>query len=115
MQAFAERVARLEYVVLQEFEGRTMDRVSAGFGVNLNHRAAGLSKLGVVVARGHLEFLYRIQVGIHHDNAQHRVVIIRSINHEIVHAKELAIGIDLYPPLRIFTGSVLPVHFTRTG
>ena len=85
VQTLAERIAGFENVVLQELKQRSVKLVRARLRLHLNHRSAGLRELRIVIGRGELEFLHRVDGRIDHDDAQHRVVIVGAVDHEIIH------------------------------
>ena len=110
----AERVPGIGDVVLEELEQAAMEFVGARLGFDLQHGATGLRVLGVVVAGCVLELGDRIDGRIHHDNAQNRVVVVGAIDHEVVGAESLAVGVDLDTLLRVLTGGMLPRHLLCT-
>ena len=85
-----------------------MNVVAAGLGLRGDHAGHGLTELGVVVLQRYFCFSDRIEVRIHHDDAQNRILIVGSVKLEPGAAEVLALGEDLLAALRILRGSVAP-------
>jgi len=110
-----ERIARVEIRISHILPRGPMEFVGAGFGLHLDHGTSGLRKLRVVITGGDLHFTDRVDIRVHHDDAQHGIVVVRAVDHEIGGPEALPVVVDLNAGLRIFARSVLPEHLLRTG
>src|SRR6266436_882391 len=88
-----------------------MDLVGSGLCFDLHNHATSLRKLRIEIAGRSIESLHRIDGRIDDNYAQHWVIIIHAIDHEIGSAKELPVCSNLDSPLRVLRLTVLPRIF----
>ncbi len=100
-------VARLLVAAAMVEEAAAVQLVRSRFGLHSNHARGGLARFRIVVLKSYLGFGDSVKVGVHHDNAQDGVLVIRAIELEVRAREVLPIDLDLAAALRIFRGRVV--------
>ena len=93
-----------------------MEIVRAGLRLNFHDACGRFARLRIVVLQRDFCFANRVQVRIHNDNPENRILVVCAIEFEVCPAKVLAIHENLPAALRIFRGRVAPAdQFLRAG
>ncbi len=85
-----------------------MKLVRARLGLHRDNTCDSLAELGVIVLQCDLRLLDGVEIRIHHDDPQNRVLVVCPVQLEGGAAEVLAIHENLLAALRIFRGGVAP-------
>src|SRR4029077_2361123 len=103
-------IAGLQGVRAAEVETAAVNLVAARLSLCCHYAAYRFTEFGVIILQGDFGFRHRIQVGIDHDDAEDRILIVGAIEFESSAAEVLALRHDLLALLRIFCSRVAPSH-----
>ena len=105
-----KRIARLLRIRAAEQEAAAVKLIGTRLGLRGYDAGDCLAELGVVVLQRDFGFGHGVQVRIHNDDSENRILVVGSIQFECGAAEVLALGKDLQAALRIFGGGMAPAH-----
>src|SRR4029077_20711726 len=103
-------IAGLQGVRAAEVETAAVNLVAARLRLCCHYAAHSLTEFGVIILQRDFGFRYRIQVGIDHDDAKDRILVVGAIEFEGSAAEMLALRHDLLALLGILCSRVAPSH-----
>jgi len=102
-------------IALAVVKGAAVEAVGSRLGLRRHDRGDSLAQLRVKILGGDLGFGNSVERRVDDDDAEDRVLIVRSIQHEGDATERLAVDLDLLAGLRIFIRRVAPAQLLGAG